>query len=122
MIRDGQLTAAAEEERFTRVKYWAGFPVQAIRYALNEAGIAPQDLDHVGISRNPNANLMKKALFTFSKRPNLNFVTDRLNNSLKIRDLKSTFCEKMGVESASLKAQFHNVEHHQAHLASAFFV
>ena len=122
LIKDGQLIAAAEEERFTRVKYWAGFPVRAIGYVLNEAGIAPQDLDHVGISRNPNANLMKKALFTFSKRPNLNFVTDRLNNSLKVRDLKSAFCEKMGVESASLKAQFHNVEHHQAHLASAFFV
>lgn len=122
LIHDGQLVAAAEEERFTRVKYWAGFPVLAIRFVLGEAGIGVQDLDHIGISRNPNANLLRKALFAFSRRPNLNFVADRLNNTLKIRDVKSTFSERLGVEASSLKAEFHNVEHHQAHMASAFFV
>lgn len=122
LINDGHLIAAAEEERFIRSKYWAGFPVQAIRYVLEEAGITPQDLDHVGISRNPNANLLRKALFAFSRRPNLGFVTDRLNNSVKIRDLKAIFCERLEVEATDLKAQFHNVEHHQAHLASAFLV
>ncbi len=47
LIRDGLLIAAAEEERFTRVKYWAGFPVQAIRYVLKEAGITPQEVDQI---------------------------------------------------------------------------
>lgn len=122
LIQDGQLIAAAEEERFNRIKYWAGFPLNAIQYVLAEAGITPYDLDHIGISRNPSANLLRKASYAFSRRPNLGFVTDRLNNSLRIRDLKPTFCERLGVEPASLKAQFHNVEHHQAHLASAFFV
>ena len=122
LVEDGRLIAAAEEERFNRCKYWAGFPVQAIRFVMDEAGITAHELDHVGISRNPSANLVRKALFAFSRRPNLAFVTDRLNNSLKIRDVKSAFCDKLGVDPSSLKAEFHNVEHHQAHLASAFLV
>lgn len=60
IIKDGQLIAAVEEERFTRQKYWAGFPVQSIQYCLDAAGITAYDLDHVGVSRNPSANLLKR--------------------------------------------------------------
>lgn len=122
LIHNGHLIAAAEEERFTRIKYWAGFPVQAIQYVLREAGITPQDLDHIGISRNPKANLVKKALFAFQRRPNLNFVRDRLNNAFKVGDVKTVFCERLSLEPASIKAEFHNIEHHRAHMASTFFV
>ena len=122
LIADGQLIAAAEEERFTRIKYWAGFPVQAIRFVLAEAGIEPQDLDHVGIARNPSANLMKKVLYTLRRRPSLNLIKDRLANAGKVGALKGVFSDKLGLDAASLKAQFHNVEHHRAHMASAFFV
>lgn len=122
LITDGQLIAAVEEERFTRVKYWAGFPVQAIRYVLDEAGIDPQDLQHIGLSRKPSANLVKKALFAFRHRPGLDLVRDRLNNTLKVGNLKNIFCVRLGVDPKSLSAQFHNIEHHQAHMASAFFV
>ena len=122
LTENGRLIAAAEEERFTRVKYWAGFPVKAIEYALAEAGITPQDLDHIGISIDPRANLMHKALFAFRNRPTLGFVRDRLSHSLKTGTLKTEFAEHMGVEANTLKAEFHNVEHHRAHMASAFFV
>ena len=122
LIQDGQLIAAAEEERFSRIKYWAGFPVQAIQYVLSEAGIQPQDLDHIGISRDPKANLLQAALFAFTRRPSLSLVRDRLNNTMKIGSLKTVFCEELKVPAAQLKADFHNVEHHRAHMASAFFV
>jgi carbamoyltransferase len=122
LIQDGKLIAAVEEERFSRVKYQAGFPVQSIRFVLAEAGIGPQDLDHIGISRKPTANLVKKALFAFQQRPSLKLIGDRLNNSMKVGDLKSVFCESTGVEPAGLRAEFHHVEHHRAHMASAFFV
>jgi carbamoyltransferase len=122
LIQDGQLIAAVEEERFSRIKYQAGFPVESIRFVLHEAGIGPQDLDHIGISRKPTANLVKKALFAFQKRPSLKLIGDRLNNSMKVGDLKSVFSESLGVDADRLKAQFHNVEHHRAHMASAFFV
>ncbi|HRE48911.1 MAG TPA: carbamoyltransferase C-terminal domain-containing protein [Aggregatilineales bacterium] len=122
LIKDGQLIAAAEEERFNRIKYWAGFPVEAIRYVLTEGGITPADLDHVGISRKPNARLFKMALYAFRRRPSLNLVTDRLRNVLKVTSLKAVFAEHVGVSQESLHAEFHNVEHHRAHMASAFFV
>lgn len=122
IIRDGKLIAAAEEERFRRVKYWAGFPVQAIQYCLEEAGITIQDVDHIGISRNPSANLQKKILYTLRRRPNLDLVRDRLANAGKVRNLQAAVAETMHVDPASLKAEFHNVEHHRAHMASAFFV
>ena len=122
LIEDGRLIAAAEEERFTRVKYWAGFPVRAIEYVLAEAGITAYDLDHVGISIDPKANLMQKALFTFRNRPTLDFVRDRLSHSLKTGSLKTELANHLKLDSKALKAQFHNVEHHRAHMASAFFV
>lgn len=123
LIEDGNLIAAAEEERFTRIKYWAGFPIKAIQWVLSEAGITPYDLDHIGISRNPNAHLMQAALFAFRQRPSLNLVRDRLNNSMKVGSLKSEFMKHMGIDAKQpLKAQYHNVEHHRAHMASAFHV
>ena len=122
LIQDGQLIAAAEEERFTRVKYWAGFPTQAIQWCLQEAGIRAQDLDHIGISRNPTANRMQAALFAFRNRPSLSFVTDRLRNNLRVTSLKQDFSQHLGIKASELRAEFHNIEHHRAHMASAFHV
>jgi carbamoyltransferase len=122
LIQDGRLIAAAEEERFNRIKYWAGFPVKAIQYVLSEAGITPHDLDHIGISRDPKANLMQAALFAFQRRPTLSMVRDRLANTMKVGTLKTEFTKHLKLNPTDLKAQFHNVEHHRAHMASAFFV
>ncbi len=74
ILIDGKLIAAVEEERFRRIKHWAGFPTESIRYCLNEAGISGEDIDHVAVNRNPTANLLKKALFTLSKHPSLNLI------------------------------------------------
>jgi carbamoyltransferase len=122
IIENGRLVAAVEEERFNRQKYWAGFPVQSIQFCLQAAGITAYDLDHVGISRNPSANLLKKIQFTLTKRPSLNLIKDRLANASKVGDLKSQLAQELGLEAKALRAQFHNVEHHRAHMASAFFV
>ena len=67
LIRDGRLVAAAEEERFNRIKHSAGFPSAAIRWCLEEAGINITDVDHVGISRDPSAHLHKKILFAATR-------------------------------------------------------
>ena len=122
IIKDGQLIAAVEEERFNRQKYWAGFPAESIRYCLAAAGITAYDLDHVGVSRNPSANLVKKVMYTMTRRPSLSFIKDRLTNASKVGDLRSQLANALDLEASALRAQFHNVEHHQAHMASAFFV
>ena len=62
LIKDGRIVAAVEEERFNRVKHSSGFPVKSIKYCLSVAGIGIEDVDHVGISRDPSAHLHKKVL------------------------------------------------------------
>ncbi|MBI4634949.1 MAG: carbamoyltransferase [Candidatus Rokubacteria bacterium] len=122
LVRDGVPVAAIEEERLRRVKYWAGFPTRSIEFCLREGGMTVADLDHVGISRDPSANLLKKAKFALSGRPRLDFLKSRLAQAVRLRDLKATFCEAVRVAPSDLKAEFHHVEHHLAHMASAFFV
>jgi carbamoyltransferase len=124
IVRDGRLIAAAEEERFNRFKHSAGFPEQAIRYCLNEAGIGVEDLDHVGISRDPSAHLHKKILFAATRVASLarSQIKDRLGNAAKVRDLKDELARVFGVPKKLVRARFHNIEHHRAHLASCFFV
>src|SRR5215467_1099163 len=124
IVCDGRLIAAAEEERFNRFKHSAGFPEQAIRYCLSEAGISVEDLDHIGISRDPSAHLHKKILFAATRVATLarSQIKDRLGNAAKVRDLKDELARLFGVPKKNLRARFHNIEHHRAHLASCFFV
>ena len=125
IIRDGKLIAAAEEERFNRFKHCAGFPEQAIHYCLEAAGIGIEELDHVGISRDPSAHLHKKVLFAASRAAKaglINQIKDRIGNAAKVRDLKSELARVFDVPKSGIRAQFHNVEHHRAHLASCFYV
>jgi carbamoyltransferase len=122
LIRDGELIAAAEEERFRRIKYWAGFPTEAIRYCLSEAGVSPYELDHVGISRNPRANLHKKIMYALAHRPGISFVRDRLSNATRVADPRAALIKALDLRAADLKATFHGIEHHRAHMASAYFV
>ena len=123
IIKDGRLIAAAEEERFNRCKHSAGFPANAIKYCLEAAGIKLEDLDHVGISRDPSAHLHKKLLFAATRIVSHGRqIKDRLGNAAKVRDLKDDVARVFGVSKKHLHARFHNVEHHRAHLASCFYV
>ena len=186
IVRDGELIAAAEEERFNRIKHCAGFPTEAVRYCLREAGVGIEDVDHVGISRDPSAHLHKKVLFaarrvvgrrqkaegrrqqavgskqyelatllteeadetsafpakgsatnngttpfqdgSFAVHGNGNGkglfsqIRNRLANAAKVRDLPEELSRALGISREKLRARFHNVEHHHAHLASSFFV
>lgn len=122
IVRDGELIAAAEEERFRRIKHWAGFPSEAINYCLKAAGVEIGQVDHVAVNRNPSANLLKKALFAFSKRPSLSAVTNRLKNAAKIASIEEALSAATGVPRDQITAHIHAVEHHRAHMGSAFFV
>src|ERR1700752_3659042 len=80
VVRDGELVAAAEEERFRRVKHWAGFPTQAIRYCLSQAGAQLSDVAHVAVNQDARANLWRKLGFLVTRRPDLSLVLDRIRN------------------------------------------
>ena len=121
LVVDGKLVAAAEEERFRRVKHWAGFPSEAVRYCLSAAGMTLADVDHVAVNRDPGANLMAKVLFSLSKRPSFEAIKGRLSNASKVRDVGALLREQAG-DGRPAKFKVHNVEHHRAHVASSFFV
>ncbi|HEV8371332.1 MAG TPA: carbamoyltransferase C-terminal domain-containing protein [Pyrinomonadaceae bacterium] len=188
IIRDGKLIAAVEEERFNRFKHCAGFPIQAIKYCLDIAAVSINDVDHIGISRDPSAHLHKKILFAATRAARqaagggwldqerrgdgatgrkgdmveqdfdisldpvlsgavpanvavspthpvspsqdngnggpgiFRQIKDRLSNAAKVRDLKDELARQLQLPTNQIRAQFHNIEHHRAHLASAFFV
>ncbi|MGC4080846.1 MAG: carbamoyltransferase N-terminal domain-containing protein [Vicinamibacterales bacterium] len=119
---DGQLSSAMEEERFSRLKHQAGFPSQAVRHALRHGGLAASDIGHIAVSRDSHAHLHKKLMFALSKGPSLSLLRDRLTNASKLRDVRTSVAEAAGVDEAELHADVHRVEHHRAHMASAFFV
>ena len=169
LVKDGELIGAAEEERFNRIKHCAGFPTQSIQYCLRTAGIGIEQVDHLGISRNPAAHLHKKILAGarrmidrqlvavqnqpvaamaaavgarsepevasqdengFASNSNGNGhqkvptgrLADRLRNAATVFDLKSELAQALKVSEQSITARIHRIEHHRAHLASAFFV
>src|SRR2546425_1925086 len=119
VVIDGKIVAAAEEERFRRIKHWAGFPSEAIRYCLDEVGAAPEDVAHVAINQDSRANLLEKISYTLARRPSLDMVLDRLRNKQKRAGVDD---ELAGVFGRPWRGEVHGVEHHLAHLGSAFLV
>jgi carbamoyltransferase len=122
LVVDGELVAAAEEERFNRVKHCAGFPGLAAAWCLADAGLTAADLDHVAIGRDPKANLGAKLRRTLRHAPSLSFLKARLENAARVRDVRGALAAALAVDAETIRARIHNVEHHQAHAASAFLV
>ena len=118
IVCDGRLIAAVEEERFNRVKYAAGFPAAAIRYCLKEAGLTLSNIDHVAVPRNPYARLGTK-LFYALRMPS--FARERTKVLVKFKGIPEALAQAFDVDPKKIAANFHRIEHHQAHLASAFY-
>ena len=118
MVCDGQLVAAVEEERFNRVKYAAGFPTQAIRYCLNEAGLTLGEIHHVAVPRNPYARLGTKIFYAL-RMPS--FARERAKVLGKFQGIRGALAQAFDTDPNKIRAQFHRIEHHRAHLASSFY-
>ena len=119
LVCEGKLVAAVEEERFNRVKYAAGFPEAAVRYCLKEAGITLHEIDHVAVPRNPYARLATK-LFYALRMPS--FARERARVIRKFTGIRAALAGAFECDPSKIKAVFHRVEHHRAHLASSDFV
>jgi carbamoyltransferase len=119
IVADGRLLAAVEEERLNRVKYAAGLPVQAIQYCLDEAGVKLTELDHIAIPRDPWARWKTKLRFAL-RMPR--FALDRARVMARFAGIREELVSAFGVAPEAIRARFHRVEHHFAHLASAYFV
>jgi len=119
LIQDGKLVAAAEEERFRRVKHWAGLPTNAIDYCLREGRLTLREVDHIAINRKPGVNNWRRLAFVLRHRPDPRLMLQKVKNIRKASSVQEALERAYGV---SLGAQIHHVEHHLAHLASAFLV
>jgi carbamoyltransferase len=120
LMKDGVLVAAAEEERFRRVKHWAGFPSQSIAYCLREVGLHLGDVDHVAVNMDDRAHRMRKVGYLLKHSPNMRLVLARLRNRRKRQRLPELLAEAFPGDG--FRGAFHNIEHHLAHLSSAFHV
>ncbi len=117
LLSDGQLTAAVEEERFNRIKHWAGFPALAAKACLRD--VDPASLAHVAISRDPRAHFWPK-LRRIAVRPgDWTRLASRTRNTIKVANLAEALTTS-GLARPD-QVRIHHVEHHRAHLASAYF-
>ncbi len=117
LLIDGNLAMAVEEERYNRIKHWAGLPVQAAAACISYTGV--QRIEHIAISRDPRAHLFAKIARTAAHPSLWRQAAHRASNGISLTQTKSEL-ERAGLPGIS-KARFHFVEHHRAHMASAFF-
>jgi carbamoyltransferase len=122
IFKNGVMLVATEEERFTRVKHWAGFPVLAIQFCLKEAGISLAEVDYITIGRDPKAKFSKKLLYLLKNPASVKAAIERRRNSKKVASLEQEFASIDGnIPYSQIKPKICNIEHHRSHLASAFF-
>jgi len=119
LMKDGRLVAAAEEERFRRIKHWAGLPTQAIDYCLQAGGVTLDDIDHIAVNRRPGVNNWRRLAFVLRHRPDPRLMLQKVKNIGSAASVKSSLENAYG---RSLRAEMHHIEHHLAHLASAYLV
>ncbi len=120
LLKNGRLIAAAEEERFRRIKHWAGFPSEAIRYCLQEAGIGIEHVDCIGINSDPRACFWKKVRYTLSGRARFSLVVEKIRTRTRRASVEERLKEVF--PAGQFSGTVYKVEHHLAHLASCFYV
>lgn len=124
LFKDGELVAAAEEERFSRIKHHVGFPNEALRYCLREAGITMADVQHVGLYWKPwvigtRVRMTLESMWRGAGllRARVKSGAPRVNQYVRMFGLPSYIREVYGPSDF----KFHFLEHHLCHAASAFF-
>ncbi len=120
IIHNGKLIFAIEEERLRRVKHWAGFPTLSIKNCLKACNINISNVDYICINRDPNVNLLKKIFHILKYKPSLRLILDRIKNRSKYQNISDIL--KKEYPNEKFNGKIVNVEHHNAHLASAFYV
>ena len=117
LLTGGELAVAIEEERLNRIKHWAGLPVMAAKTCLRYGDV--RELQHVAISRDPHAHVWRKLVRAVSHPRSWGRAASRARNAVRAT------CIGHALEEAEIirpgQVSIHHVEHHRAHLASAFF-
>ena len=119
---NGNLIAATEEERFKRIKHWAGFPIESILFCLKEANINLDEVDYICIGRDPYAKIFNKLLYLLRNIFTVHsLLFKRLSNSKNVFNFKNELLSISNLDIVTLNSKIKYIEHHRSHLASAFF-
>jgi carbamoyltransferase len=106
ILVNGKLVAATEEERFRRIKHWAGFPSQAIAFCLREAGVDLNQVDHITMGRDPKAKWHRKVMFLLQDPfGNVATVRERLSNRKKVLSLEMEFKQHFGADPSLIRSK-----------------
>jgi carbamoyltransferase len=121
IVQDGEVVFAIAEERLNRVKHYAGFPALAIKACLDAVGARITDVDHVAVGQDSDANLAKKVQYALANPAKiLNFIRLRQRKEA-MRDVRSLLANAFDVDPTELGFREHHLEHHIAHIASAYY-
>src|SRR5271168_4732774 len=121
IVQDGEVAFAIAEERLNRRKHFGGFPALAVQACLDAVGARISDIDHVAVGQDSDANLAKKVQYALANPTKiLNFIRLRQRKQ-SMRDVRSLLAQALAVDSAALRFREHHLEHHIAHIASAYY-
>src|SRR5580692_10926420 len=122
LVDDRGVIAAIAEERLNRRKHCAGFPALAVREVMRIGGASLRDLTDIAVARDPRANLAAKAAFV-ARNPvkRVARAVDRWGIHKGVQSTSGLVASALGGPAEEARAEFHQVEHHLAHLASSFF-
>jgi carbamoyltransferase len=121
IVHDGEVAFAIAEERLNRRKHFGGFPALAVKACLDAVGAKISDVDHVAVGQDSDANLAKKVQYALANPSKiLNFIRLRQRKE-SMRDVRSLLSKALEVDPKHLRFQEHHLEHHIAHIASAYY-
>ena len=121
IIVDGEVKFAVAEERLNRHKHFGGFPAFAVKACLDAVGAKISDVEHVAVGQDSDANLAKKVQYAISNPAKiLNFIRLRQRKEA-MRGVRALLAHALDVDSSELRFQEHHLEHHIAHIASAYY-
>ena len=103
LLKDGETLCAFEEERFTRFKHWAGFPLNSIKSCLKEANITIDNVDFITVSRDPNYNIFKKFLFLLKNPKSIPNFIQRFRNRKHISNLSLDFTNNFNISKVDIE-------------------
>jgi carbamoyltransferase len=121
IVVDGEVKFAIAEERLNRRKHFGGFPALAVKACLDAVGARISDIEHVAVGQDSDANLSQKVQYAFANPAKiLNFIRLRQRKE-SMRDVRSLLAKALDADPAQLRFQEHHLEHHIAHIASAYY-
>jgi carbamoyltransferase len=121
IVLDGEVKFAIAEERLNRHKHFGGFPALAVKACLDAVGAKISDVEHVAVGQDSDANLSRKVQYALANPAKiLNFIRLRQRKEA-MRDVRSLLAKALDADPAQLRFQEHHLEHHIAHIASAYY-